>query len=228
VYHHDEVHAALERLCDHKCVYCEAPAPASSAWDVEHYRPKGRVHERLDHPGYFWLAYVWENLLLACEFCNRRRRDRPTWEHPAAGGTSGKADHFPLADETSRAMDPSDDLSRERRLLLDPTRDDPEEHVTFDLTGRAVARDGSRMGAASIELYHLNRRRLVTPRRAQIALATRLIEALVSSGRCSLAVAIEVVTGELGGPAVAWAGTARAIRRDPAAFGLLAFAGGLD
>ena len=215
------MHAALERLCDHKCVYCEAPAPASSAWDVEHYRPKGRVQERREHPGYFWLAYAWENLLLACEFCNRRRRDRPTWEEPSMGRTSGKADHFPLQDETSRAMGPSDDLARERRLLLDPTQDDPEAHVTFDLTGRALARDGSRMGAASIALYHLNRRRLVTQRRAQIALAARLVQALASSGRCSLAVAIEVVTDELGRSNVGWAGTARAIRRDPAAFGLL-------
>jgi hypothetical protein len=214
------VHAALERLCDHKCVYCEAPAPASAAWDVEHYRPKGRVHERREHPGYYWLAYAWDNLLLACEFCNRRRRDRPTWEEPGAGPASGKADHFPLMDETSRAMDPDDDLALERRLLLDPTRDEPEDHVTFDLTGRAVALGDSAMGAASIALYHLNRRRLVTQRAAQVALAVRIVDALVSSGRCSLAVAIEVVTAELGGSDVAWAGTARALRRDPAAFGL--------
>jgi hypothetical protein len=47
------------------------------------------------------------------------------------------------------------------------------------------------------------------------------VQALASSGRCSLAVAIEVVTDELGRSSVGWAGTARAIRRDPAAFGLL-------
>jgi uncharacterized protein (TIGR02646 family) len=153
VYHHDQVHAALERLCDRKCAYCEAPAPASASWDVEHYRPKGRVSERRDHPGYYWLAYEWDNLLLSCELCNRRRKDRPTWEQGDQGTTSGKVDRFPLADEMTRAMAPDHDLAAEARLLLDPTVDDPEAHVRFDLDGHAVPAQGSAMGAASIEVY---------------------------------------------------------------------------
>jgi len=220
VYHHDQVHAALERLCDRKCAYCEAPAPASTSWDVEHYRPKGRVSERSDHPGYYWLAYTWDNLLLSCELCNRRRKDRPTWEQAEPGTTSGKVDRFPLADEATRAMGPGDDLAGEARLLLDPTRDEPEAHVTFDLTGHAVAREGSRMGAASIEVYHLNRRRLRSWRQVQIRLALDLIERLVQVGGHTLPEAVELIAGSLGHASLPWAGAVRAIARDPTAFGL--------
>jgi uncharacterized protein (TIGR02646 family) len=220
VFHHDQVHAALERLCERKCAYCEAPAPASTSWDVEHYRPKGRVSERADHPGYYWLAYVWENLLLSCELCNRRRKDRPTWEHAEPGTTSGKADRFPLADESTRAMDPLADLAGEARLLLDPTQDDPEEHLTFGLTGHAVALQGSAMGRTSIDVYHLNRRRLRTWRQAQIRLALALIERLTRNGSHTVPEAIELVAETMGDPALPWAGAVRAIARDPSAFGL--------
>jgi len=220
VYHHDQVHAALERLCDRKCAYCEAPAPASTSWDVEHYRPKGRVSERADHPGYYWLTYVWENLLLSCELCNRRRRDRPTWEEITPGTTSGKVDRFPLADEATRAMEPEHDLAGEARLLIDPTHDDPEAHVTFDLGGYAVARADSPMGETSIDVYHLNRRRLRDARRTQIRVVVDLVERLTRRGGCTLAEALDEVTEVLGRSTLPWAGTVRAIARDPAAFGL--------
>jgi uncharacterized protein (TIGR02646 family) len=221
VYHHDQVHAALERLCDRKCAYCEAPAPASASWDVEHYRPKGRVIERPDHPGYYWLAYEWDNLLLSCQLCNQRRTDRPTWEQAEPGATAGKADRFPLADESTRAMDPSGDLDAEVRLLLDPTRDDPEEHLTFDLTGRALAREGSTKGSTSIDVYHLNRRRLRSWRQAQIRLAVELIGRLTRNGSHTLPEAVDLVTETLGDGTLPWAGAVRAIARDPVAFGLI-------
>jgi uncharacterized protein (TIGR02646 family) len=220
VYHHDHVHAALERLCDRKCAYCEAPAPASASWDVEHYRPKGRVAERPDHPGYYWLTYAWENLLLACEPCNRRRRDRPTWEEGQPGSTSGKADRFPLANEATRAMAPADDLALEARLLLDPTQDEPEAHITFDLNGVALARGGSPMGTASIDVYHLNRRRLRSWRQAQIRLALDLVESLTADDRYTVDEALAVVVERLGQADLPWAGAMRAIARDPTAFGL--------
>ncbi|HEY4025225.1 MAG TPA: retron system putative HNH endonuclease [Candidatus Dormibacteraeota bacterium] len=221
VYHHDQVHAALERLCDRKCAYCEAPAPASTSWDVEHFRPKGRVSEREDHPGYYWLAYRWDNLLLSCELCNRRRKDRPTWERAEPGTTSGKVDRFPLADEATRAMTPDHDLLVEARLLIDPTVDDPEAHVTFDLDGHAVPREDSAMGAASIEVYHLNRRRLRSWRLVQIELVLDLVDRLTRDGRLSLGEALELVSASLARSALPWAGAVRAIVRDPAAFGLV-------
>jgi hypothetical protein len=52
-----------------KCAYCEKsltdiPSPA------EHWRPKRAITDAPDHPGYFWLAYSWFNLLPSCDMCN--------------------------------------------------------------------------------------------------------------------------------------------------------------
>jgi hypothetical protein len=74
-----------------KCAYCETKAVQFYA-DAEHYRPKASVQVRerdselrpavcalpleggkareMKHPGYFWLAYNWRNLLPACKRCN--------------------------------------------------------------------------------------------------------------------------------------------------------------
>src|SRR5207244_3555440 len=64
----------LNELFHKKCAYCEGKVSGHFPLDAEHYRPKKEVTEgrtRLGgHPGYFWLAYEWYNLLLACRDCN--------------------------------------------------------------------------------------------------------------------------------------------------------------
>src|SRR5215468_8122036 len=77
----------LNRLFRNKCAYCEEKLSGQPG-DVEHFRPKGRVcdatfrqvfidHPRwgrnIAHPGYYWLAYDWDNLLPSCADCNRFR-----------------------------------------------------------------------------------------------------------------------------------------------------------
>ena len=69
------VKRALEKLFRGKCAYCEWKPGAGSSWDVEHFRPKGRVAERAEHPGYYWLAYTWTNLYFSCQMCNQSRTD---------------------------------------------------------------------------------------------------------------------------------------------------------
>ena len=80
-----EVYKSGEAPFHGKCVYCETNVAASHPGDIEHWRPKNRVtHESgrtieietedgstVQHPGYYWLAYEWRNLLFACEDCNR-------------------------------------------------------------------------------------------------------------------------------------------------------------
>jgi len=62
-------------------VPCEGKVVGLADLHVEHYRPKGKVtvrtdendqtsREVIDHPGYFWLAYEWYNLILSCPYCN--------------------------------------------------------------------------------------------------------------------------------------------------------------
>ncbi len=59
-----------------KCCFCESKVAHIDAGDVEHYRPKGESKQTESDPvnklGYYWLAYEWDNLLIACQRCNRR------------------------------------------------------------------------------------------------------------------------------------------------------------
>jgi hypothetical protein len=116
-------------------------------------------------------------------------------------------------------MGPDDDMELEQRLLLDPTQDDPEVHVTFDITGTAVAVQDSQQGAASIDAYHLNRKRLQTERRVRIELALAQVRRLADKGFSSAA-ALDFVYETLGASRQSYAATVRAIWRDRAAFNL--------
>jgi hypothetical protein len=82
----------LKNVFHDKCAYCEREISGYYG-DAEHYRPKAAVKFRnpngdfevpvweipgqtpttSKHPGYFWLAYHWRNLVPACVWCNSRR-----------------------------------------------------------------------------------------------------------------------------------------------------------
>jgi uncharacterized protein (TIGR02646 family) len=101
-----------------KCCFCESKIGIEG--DVEHFRPKAAFRQSenapLEKPGYYWLAYSWNNLLLCCTQCNQRE----------------KKNFFPLAPNHQRARHPNDSLSAEQSLFLDPSVDDPAEHLYFD------------------------------------------------------------------------------------------------
>ena len=171
VYHRREVREALSELFHGKCAYCETRTAATGPLDVELFRPKGSVSERPDHPGYWWLAGVWENFLAACVDCNRSR--------VINGSRSGKANRFPLEDESERAFSPGKEM-RERPLLLDPCSDFPEDHLVFDEHG-LVSSETPR-GQTTIAVLGLNRPGLVSARRAaalQIAARLRALTTIV-------------------------------------------------
>lgn len=183
-YRQDKVKALLHQLFHGKCAYCETFYSAAAPMDVEHYRPKAAVKEEPTHRGYWWLAMRWDNLLPSCIDCNRKRK-----QIQAAGGDSlealqkrqnanrgrihsGKQDSFPISAHGVRASAKNDDLNLERALLLDPTRDRPDQHLDFHVEpapsiGLALARqhDGNaERGAVSIQVYGLNRLGLVQDR----------------------------------------------------------------
>jgi len=212
VYGANPVRAALEKLFFDKCAYCETQVSAGSDWDVEHFRPKGRVAERPTHPGYYWLAYTWTNLYPSCTHCNQRRIDRPRFDDQAPGGGSGKVDHFPVADEAKRAMSPTHDLSAEKPLLLDPCSDDPETVLAIGVRGLFVAIGGNRRAKTTIDIFGLNRRRrLADARRVWISMLLSAVE--TAADRDQL---LQVFAA----PMHPYAAIARAMLRDPAAFGL--------
>ena len=121
VYTADAVRQALEKLFHDKCAYCEGKSIGQADWDVEHFRPKGSVAERDDHPGYYWLAYEWENLYPSCKHCNQKRKDRPRW-----GGPFTLTDRGPfrpvLTDRAAPRFPWSDGLQRSRLHRSRPRR----------------------------------------------------------------------------------------------------------
>ena len=153
-----EVKKALEKLFHNKCAYCEGQSTSQGPWDVEHYRPKGRVKENSNHPGYYWLAYTWDNLLPSCTFCNQRRIDQATWDDPVTGPAAGKLDQYPLLDEQDRAMDPDADLDKEKPLLLNPCVDqDCETFFRYDIQGHILpAEAGNLRAEKTIKICHLD------------------------------------------------------------------------
>jgi len=131
-----------------KCAYCEAKFVLDQRGDVDHFRPKGRITDdhnkplrisdgaggERNHPGYFWLAYDWKNLLPACSRCNR-----PGKYDDATGTTRqiGKWDRFPVRDG-KYAYTP-EDIIHEKPLLLNPLEVEPKDHFEFDpATGRLI------------------------------------------------------------------------------------------
>ena len=60
-YKFSDIRTALKDIYNHKCAFCEQKV---EQYHVEHYRPK-RV--------YYWLAYSWDNLLMACPTCNEHK-----------------------------------------------------------------------------------------------------------------------------------------------------------
>ena len=187
VYSDDAVKEALDQLFHHKCAYCESKYEATQPMDVEHYRPKGAViiNGEEHKPAYYWLAADWDNLLPSCTDCNRRRYH----EFKGVGRKlAGKETLFPIADESNRARTPGEEAGEER-LLLDPCRDQPEEHLEFlkDDEARGLVRPSllpndqeSPKGKESIEVYGLQRRGLRSARRARLTL---ILEQIVTVGR---------------------------------------------
>jgi len=176
-YKADAVKTTLSSLFAGKCAYCESFYSSTQPMDVEHYRPKGAVFteagdsETTKHPGYYWLAASWENLLPSCIDCNRRRtQDEVIDDDTSVSKKLGKKDRFPLAESGVRATRPDKDLDAELPLLLDPSTDDPHRFLKYDLELGIMLplfKSGKKhdRAVASIEVYGLNRSGLVQDRR---------------------------------------------------------------
>lgn len=165
IYRDPSVKQVLVQAQHGKCAFCESSFAHVSYGDVEHFRPKGGIRQRrggaLRRPGYYWLAYVWENLLVSCELCNRRF----------------KRNWFPLEHRSTRVRGPKGDLSKERPLLVNPAVDDPAAFITFH-EHRAVAVAGAPKGRSSIRGYGLNRTTIRARRRRVIDVIERLVDVL--------------------------------------------------
>ncbi len=222
VYAHPRVRAALEELTHFKCAYCEIDITRFD-WDVEHFRPKGRVKEHKEHPGYYWLAYKWKNLLPACKFCNQNRKEKSLFTDPKPGDTGGKLDQFPLKRENRRAMDHDGDVSREEPLLIDPSGESPEGHFGYRPDGQIFELNGSERGKKSIEVFRLDLRRLRKARARELPPLIELLKlkrALQAADNGSAAAEIDGILDTFAADDRLFAGMMRFFISDPDALGL--------
>jgi uncharacterized protein (TIGR02646 family) len=146
IYGHDTVKTQLIAEQHDKCCFCEAKFSDNSYGDVEHFRPKGAYKKKgartNTYPGYYWLAYDWNNLMYSCEKCNRKH----------------KKNDFPLNNEATRKPNQTHAnlLNNEDRLLINPAVEDPSLFITFK-EEVPVPVGGSLKGSTSIKSYGLER-----------------------------------------------------------------------
>lgn len=198
-YKSSDVAHALNELFHGKCAYCESSIRAVQPTDIEHFRPKGRVADCPGHPGYWWLAANWANLLASCIDCNRQRyhdaeqldQDRfsadPDWLFKL-----GKGDLFPILG-AAYAHCGTDDHDAENAALIDPTSRDPADHLVW-LEERALSLIGPRPvagghdphGYYTYRVFGLNRQGLVEERTslmrkvyAQIAFIEQMLDSAI-------------------------------------------------
>jgi hypothetical protein len=163
-----------------KCAYCEAPIRDYQHGDVEHFRPKAGISdengqpvylldeegqlrvdadgEPVEHPGYYWLAYEWTNLLPSCVKCNQT--------DVRQGSRVGKHTRFPV--EGRHAQRP-EEVAQEKPLLINPLSDqeadDPRHHLMVDTKTGLLAHRTAR-GQACLDILGLTLRdQLVEDRR---------------------------------------------------------------
>lgn len=149
----------LHNAQHNKCCFCET-IQEESRRDVEHFRPKSV---------YWWLAWTWENLLFACDHCNR--------DH--------KKTHFELRDEGARLSPKDSPPGHEDALLLDPASAtvNPLDHIQFRLVSSSgdwwpIPRGQSDYGEYTIRVCGLARPGLRDAYRAHHRSLLPTIEAL--------------------------------------------------
>lgn len=157
-YNTAEVRRALYDRQHGKCAYCEMWIQRDAV-PIEHFRPKSHAVRHVSEPEpvdpdrYWWLAWSWENLFLACTTCNSPAR---------------KGNRFPLADGAAPcAPGPGTACAApvvdadEPALLVDPGRHDPIAEIRFRRQGEEwvpTGRDNSARGLATVEVLHLDER----------------------------------------------------------------------
>lgn len=150
IYAHSLVKKQLQTEQHDKCCFCEANFTANGYGDVEHFRPKGGYQitpeGKLNRPGYYWLAYDWDNLFFSCQICNQRH----------------KKNFFPIEDEAARARNHALDIDLEVPAIIHPSQDTPDQHLHFN---RHILTFKTSKGANSIKGYGLNRKKLKEARK---------------------------------------------------------------
>lgn len=142
-------------LYHRKCAYCE-----TDKYDrhIEHYRPK--------RGGYYWLAFSWDNLIVACSKCNENKGNKFPLEE---GHTRVLFENTPENIANINCLSAQYDAI-EHPLLLNPEAQDQStldalHHISFDReTGEIIKGQHPRMDKTR-EVCDLNRKDLCQDRK---------------------------------------------------------------
>lgn len=160
-YNTGEVRKQLILKQHNKCCFSEAKFVGDYS-DVEHFRPKGRVDNYETgirrYPGYYWLAYDWDNLFL----CKTRLN------------STEKRNYFPLYDENERNKSHHDNFT-ERNKLIDPGKEDPRDYIRFHLD-EPISIDPDKRGKFNIDFFNLTHSEFEEARRKKFQLLKGLKE----------------------------------------------------
>lgn len=160
-YKYSDTKEKLKMIYNGKCAFCENKV---EQLHVEHYRPKAI---------YYWLAFSWDNLLLACPTCNQFKGNNfqtlgpiVTYANVFLNSYNNYSSHYDVI---------------EQPLLINPEVIDPSVIFTFSKNGE-VSSDSPR-GAYTIETCKLDRDYLNDGRKKILDdFRNKVVTALNSSG----------------------------------------------
>lgn len=110
------IQAGVRGLTSERCAWCGRPGGVTT----DHYLPKEAFPR---------LAYCWENLLPSCHFCNeKRKRDYV----PPGLVSDSLVDPALAPGPNERAYAPDQILPALPERLVDPSFEDPAQHLRFD------------------------------------------------------------------------------------------------
>lgn len=139
----EDYRRALLKCQGPKCCFCERPIFNGQ---IEHYRPKNGWQQArgkgnpIVKPGYYWLAYKWDNMLISCSECN----------HSGQKGNLFPVDGF-------RATDHTMDYKNEVPTIINPAKEDPSIYISFNKEV-PVGIDANGRGDENIAIFKLKDR----------------------------------------------------------------------
>lgn len=123
-YKRPDIKKALKDLYKEKCAFCEQRVESRH---VEHYRPKKT---------YYWLAFSWDNLLVACPTCNEFKGT-----HFAINGALANFANTHAAVQAIHCSSAGYDAA-ELPQMVNPEVTDPRGKISFSQDGRISSNDG--------------------------------------------------------------------------------------
>lgn len=139
------VEKKLHEIYHLKCAYCEQKL-LDAPKHIEHYRPKDM---------YYWLAYSWDNLFLACGGCNSSKGNRFKIKNSAVIYNHETFDSIhSLGDDYD---------AKEEPYIINPEKEDVLKFIKYDTQGN-ISSENKRVKYTIEEACKLNREELLQKR----------------------------------------------------------------